>query len=404
MGFDGSVVRKDVESVGGRRELVPRSGAAVVEGVGSVDKSRPFATCPHCPRPLLGFLDLQGDSHMSIEPNTESVVRFTMVRKQGRVTKISTNSPLVNHFLDLVKMSRAHNTWVSYAHDLQVFFRVIPKLPETVTRADCLAFMKQQDEAGCSDATINRRLAALSSLFNELWLVDPLRFPQNPVHPRQARQELHRRSQSLYRRQSQHLPQILAAHELHTFLSTVPRWRDRTLVLLMWISCLRVGEVVAIRFEDIECSRRSIHIVTAKGDHARTVFMNPFTFAALNRYLDEERKTLFPNVDHVFVALKGKARGRPLSVNAVQKMVYYYADKCGLPHLHAHLFRHTGITQLVQEGMPEPAIRDMVGHRSPDSLSPYLHLSDEFVETEFERAQAGLDPSVWLDLSALGGG
>jgi integrase len=131
--------------------------------------------------------------------------------------------------------------------------------------------------------------------------------------------------------------------------------------------------------------------------------MNPLTFAALNRYLDEERKRLFPDVEQIFVAFKGKARGRPLSTNAVQKMVYYYAGKCGLPNLHAHLFRHTGITQLVQGGMPEPAIRVMVGHRSPDSLRPYLHLCDEFVEAEFERAKAGLDPSVWFDATLQGG-
>ena len=71
--------------------------------------------------------------------------------------------------------------------------------------------------------------------------------------------------------------------------------------------------------------------------------------------------------------------------------------------MHAQLFRHTGITHLVQEGMAEPAIRDMVGHRSPDSLSPYLHLCDEFVAEEFERARAGLDPSMWLDVSLSGG-
>jgi len=53
--------------------------------------------------------------------------------------------------------------------------------------------------------------------------------------------------------------------------------------------------------------------------------------------------------------------------------------------------------------MPEAAIRDMVGHHSPDSLIPYLHLCDEFVETEFERAQNALNPSLWLEGSCSGG-
>jgi len=341
---------------------------------------------------------------MSTNVSVEAAVHFTIVWEKGRVIDVSTNSALVDHFLDLVKMSRAYNTWLNYAHDLKVFFQVIPKSPEAITRADCLAFMKQQDEAGLADATINRRLAAVSSLFNELQLLEPASFAQNPVYPRAARRESRQRRQGLYRKQAQRVPSILSEDELLTFLDSLPSWRDRTLVLLMWISCLRVSEAVAIRFQDIECSRRSIRILNAKGNLTRTAFMNPLTFAALNRYLDEERQNLFPDVDQVFVAFKGKARGNPLSVNAVQKMVYYYAEKCSLSHLHAHLFRHTGITHLVQEGMSEPAIRDMVGHRSPDSLSPYLHLCDKFVETEFEQAQTGLDPSAWLDVPLSGGG
>jgi integrase/recombinase XerC len=344
-----------------------------------------------------------GDLQMSSNTVGKPTVCFTFSRQEGRITDISTNAPLVNHFLDLIKMSRTYNTWISYAHDLKVFFEVIPKPPEAITRVDCVAFMKRQDQAGCSDATINRRLAAVSSLFNELRLLDPARFPQNPVRPCQRLRGSPQRSQSLYRKQPQRVPDVLSDDDLRTFFGALPSWRDRALVLLMWISCLRVSEAVAIRFQDIECSRRSIHICAGKGNSPRTVFMNSLTFAALNRYLDEERKSLFPDVDHVFVGFKGKARGKPLSANAVQKMVYYYAEKCHLAHLHAHLFRHTGITQLVQEGMAEPAVREFVGHRSPDSLAPYLHLCDEFVDAEFEQAQAALNPSQWLDFSLPGG-
>jgi integrase/recombinase XerD len=339
---------------------------------------------------------------MQLEMCVEPVIRFVIVRQGGQVTDVYTNSPLVNHFLDRVKMNRAYNTWISYAYDLKTFFDVIPKPPETVTRADCIAFMEQQEQAGCSDATINRRLAALSSMFNELQLIDLARFPRNPVAPRRQQRESSRRSQSLYRRQAQRIPGVVSEHDLRIFFAALPSWRDRTLVLLMWISCLRISEAVAIRFQDIQCSRRSIHIPQAKWNNPRIVFMNSLTFAALNRYLDQERRDLFPDVEYIFIAFKGKARGEPLTTNAVQKMVAYYAKKCDL-NLHPHLFRHTGITQLVQQKMPEPAIRKMVGHRRPESLSPYLHLCDEFVEAEFERAQAALSTSAWVHRLPGGG-
>lgn len=327
---------------------------------------------------------------MSADHSMNPAVRFTIVRERNQVVRVTTSSDLVNHFLDLMQASRAHNTWVNYAHDLKVFFRVIPKTPETITRADCVAFMKHQLEEGYAEATLNRRLAAVSSLFNELGLLQPELFPVNLIHPQTRARQKQGGRHSLYRKQAQRIPRVFSEHELHTFLEALRSWRDRTLVLLMWISCLRVSEVVAVRFEDLECSRRRIHIPVSKGQQARMVFMDPLTFSVLNRYLDEERQNHFPDVAEVFVAFKGRARGRPLSVNAVQKMIRYYAEKCGLADVHAHRFRHTGITHLVQQGMSEPAIRNMVGHRSPDSLTPYLHLSDEFVAEEFEKAQGAL--------------
>jgi len=330
-------------------------------------------------------------------------VSFSIRRENNRVVQVTTNSSLVNHFLDLMQLTRAHNTWVNYAHDLKVFFQVIPKSPEMITRADCLDFMKQQSQEGFADATINRRLAAVSSLFNELCLLQPDQFPINLVQPQSRIRNIQRNSQSLYRKQAQRIPRVFSEDELHTFLGTLRTWRDRTLVLLMWISCMRVSEVVAIRFEDLECSRHRIHIPTSKGQQARMVFMDPLTFSILNRYLDEERQYHFPEVEQVFVAFKGKARGTPLSVNAVQKMIQYYAAKCCLKDVHAHRFRHTGITHLVQQGMSEPAIRSMVGHRSPDSLTPYLHLSDDFVAKEFEKAQSALQAYVGFEEDMVAG-
>jgi site-specific recombinase XerD len=335
-------------------------------------------------------------------------VQFTLVRERGQLRDVVTDSPAINHFLRVIKLGRSHNTWVSYAHDLKLFFAVVAKPPEAVDRQDCLTFIEQQDRAGHATTTVNRRLAALSSLFGELQLYDPDRFTQNVVQPLERGLTQGRRVQryrpSLYRRQPARVPDIIAAADLRRFFDALPSWRDRTLMLLMWISCLRISEAVGIRFGDIECSRRSIRIgAAAKGGRPRTVYVDHLTFAALNRYLDAERAALFPEMEAVFVAFRGRARGQPLSANAVQHLLAYHARRCGVAALHAHLFRHTGITQLLQQGMAEPVVRALVGHRRPESLLPYIHLCDTTVETEFARAQAGLD-LAWVRDSVPTGG
>ncbi len=338
------------------------------------------------------------------ESSTGQGVQFSVIRAQGQIVEVPTDSPEVNHFLQVIKQSRAYNTWLSYALDLKAFFAVVQQPLAAIGRPHCLAFIDQQDREGLARATINRRLAAVSALFNELQLLDPVRFPHNPVNPLRQERITRQRSQSLYRKQPARIPDSIADGDLHTFLTALPTWRDRTLVLLMWLSCLRISEAVAIRFEDIECSRRSITLPVCKGGRPRIVYMEPRTFAALNRYLDEERRDLFPDQPAVFIAFKGRARGQPLSINALQKLIAYYAAACHLPAIHAHRFRHTGITQLVQHGMAEPAVRKFVGHHHPASLLPYLHLADTYVETEFAHAQAGLDAPAFLNQFEPGGG
>ena len=338
---------------------------------------------------------------MSLELVADQPVQVVIAYEHGSMVAVSTNSPFVDHFLHTVKMCRSTCTWISYAHDLKIFFHTLQTPLHAIDRRSCVRFMEAQDRAGLSNLTINRRLAAVSSLFTELNLLDPDRFPQNPVAPLYRNRDTRRRSPSLYRRQPDRVPTIIAEKDLQVFFAQLPTWRDRTLILLMWISCLRISEAVSIRFEQVECSNRSIRISHGKGAVARMVYMDRYTFAALNTYLDQERRTLFPEVDEVFVAFKGVARGRPLSVNAFQHAIDYYAQQCGLA-LHAHLFRHTGISQLVMQGMSEPAIRQLVGHRNAQSLEPYVHLSDRFVESEFAKAQAVFQPAHWLALPQEG--
>jgi len=132
-------------------------------------------------------------------------VRFTLVRECGQLRDVVTDSPAIDHFLRVIKLGRSHNTWVSYAHDLKLFFAVVAKPPEAVERQDCLTFIEQQDRAGHATTTVNRRLAALSSLFGELQLYDADRFTQNVVQPLERGlaqgRRLRRSRPGLYRRQ-----------------------------------------------------------------------------------------------------------------------------------------------------------------------------------------------------------
>lgn len=326
-------------------------------------------------------------THRPTEPEPVAPVTVTLRWEHGRLAAIETTSREVAHFLNVVHERNSYNTWVNYACDLKVFFTAVGKPPDQVTRGDCVCFMGAQKAANRATTTINRRLAAISSLFDELLLYDPAHYLDNPVAPRMQK--------TLYKRAPKRIPDIVAEQDLQVLFAVLPTWRDRTLLLLQWVSCLRISEALALCFADVECSHKRLRIRTSKNHDARDVYMDDTTFASFNRYLDYERAALelagaVQDEDAIFLAVRGINRGRQLSVNAVQKLLTYYATKRFLPHLHAHLLRHTGITQLLEHGMPEPAVRKLAGHRRPGSLTPYEHLSDHYTEREFRRAAPAL--------------
>ncbi len=150
------------------------------------------------------------------------LIHITIEYEHSEMVAVSTNSLLVDHFLNKVKMSQAKLTWINYAHDLKVFFSTVQQPLEVIDRQTCVRFMEAQDHAGLSSLTINRRLAAVSSLFMELNLLDPARFSQNPVAPLQRRREGRKRSPSLYRRQPDRVPDIISEEDLQAFFTVLP--------------------------------------------------------------------------------------------------------------------------------------------------------------------------------------
>jgi hypothetical protein len=121
---------------------------------------------------------------MSFEYVMDQPVQVTIVYGHSTMVDVFSNSRLIDHFLSKAKLSQSVHTWRGYAFDLKVFFQTLSLPLDRVDRQACLRFMELQEQAGRSHLTINRRLAAVSSLFTELncicsiqngFLVIPLR-------------------------------------------------------------------------------------------------------------------------------------------------------------------------------------------------------------------------------------
>ena len=321
--------------------------------------------------------------------------------------------PVLDRYLVFVAARCRPNTVLAAASDLKAFFAVVAKQPDQVEVADVLAFIHQQrrprgsgnvvrlsdGEAGLSSRTIQRRLSTVSGLFSWLLLLEEI--SRNPV-PRglSTRRQAGRRNGVPLIRTPRTLPQVLEPAEVDALLKSLRRWRDRAMVEAMLLGGLRRCEVLGLRMEDLRLGEARLFIHEGKGGHQRLIPVSSRFFRSLARYLELERPPV-ADPTAVFVVLKQPRRGQPLSADGLDQIVRDARARAGLAHCSCHELRHTCLTRLREAGMALEAIQAQAGHRSIESTRLYLHLANDWLAKEYQRASDAIDAGAdLLDLHA----
>lgn len=308
---------------------------------------------------------------------------------------------LLDEYLRFVAARTRPNTVSAQAFDLKVFFAVVAKEPVEVTAADVLGFIEAQrlprrggkvvrladGESGLAASTIKRRLATVSGLFGYLNARGLVAI--NPVPRGLATRRPGRRGVPLIRA-PRLLPRVLTPQQAAALLAALRTFRDRAMVELMLLGGLRRCEVLGLALSDVRPGERRVFIAEGKGGSQRVVpVASPF-FVSLGSYLELERPAE-ALTDKVFVVLKGRRRGQPLTADGLDEILDGARGRAGLSHATCHELRHTCFTRLREAGMALEAIQAQAGHRSIETTRVYLHLADGWLAEEYRKAMDILD-------------
>jgi site-specific recombinase XerD len=153
--------------------------------------------------------------------------------------------------------------------------------------------------------------------------------------------------------------------------------RNRALILTLWRAGLRIDEALTLGPRDVKLDDEQpvIRVRRAKGDKQRTVGLHPEARDALRRWLevrrvrgcDERRPARAPR--RLFCTLDGGQ----LDSSYVRHLLRRLARKGGVERrVHPHAFRATLAVEMCVEGVPLPAIRDVLGHTNLSVTDAYL--------------------------------
>lgn len=123
--------------------------------------------------------------------------------------------------------------------------------------------------------------------------------------------------------------------------------------------------------------------------------MSPRFFETLAAYLDTERPAE-ATTDRVFVVLKGRRRGSPLTPKGLEEILTAARVRAGLSHATCHELRHTCLTRLREAGMALEAVQAQAGHRSIASTRIYLHLANDWLAAEYRKASEAIEAQAQI--------
>ncbi|WP_460359498.1 tyrosine-type recombinase/integrase [Mycobacterium sp. ZZG] len=323
--------------------------------------------------------------------------------------------PVEEFLAHLHAVERSPNTVRAYAHDLRDWFTFCARsglvwssvhledvgrfvawlrlAPESRNATNVVA-LPGAVSAGCSEATVNRKLSGVSAFYEfhqrhgvnlgDL-LVTWQRRGSGGGSWRPLLAHLGSRPERTRRirlRADKQLPSTLDEQQVAAVLESCQRLRDRLLFTVLAETGLRIGEALGLRHEDIDAASCVVAVVgrtNANGARAKSGSRQVPVPGRLIRlycdYLHAEYGDL--DSDYVFVNLWADPVGVPMSYRSVYDLVLRLRARSGIL-FSPHMFRHTYATDLLRRGVAVEVVSKLLGHASISTTGDtYSHLNVE---------------------------
>jgi integrase/recombinase XerC len=281
----------------------------------------------------------------------------------------------------------SRNTVAGYRRDLMDFRRFLLERgwavddggervnPDAVTDDHVRGYLAEMLKHA-TRSTVQRRLFALKAFFRyretAVGVASPARMIRSP-------------------RTERRLPIVLGEEEVGRLIDVAAQpgherrpavLRDRAIVEALYSTGLRVSELTAMNWRNIDEELGMITVEMGKGAKGRIV---PIGEPALAALLDWRR--VMPIAWSYDGPVITNLRGGRLSVRAVQKIVERRLVEAGVgAAVSPHGLRHCFATHMLNHGADLRSIQEMLGHSSLATTQRYTHVSVKHLKEVYRRA------------------
>lgn len=314
---------------------------------------------------------------------------------QSQYTPDTTLPKRVDNFLrHMTSKKKSSGTVDGYKQDLTLLFKFMKALKSSIslnnfkeldisdiddnfikglTMCDFEEFINYLDDIGNSANTKNRKISAVKSFYDYLFIIDVLNANENlGLKIKTVEKE---KTQPIYLTLDEC---ILLLKAVETQKGYINYERDLCIITLFLNGGIRVSELCRINIRDI---RVDLLKIFGKGAKERTIFLNDVTISAVNKWIKIRNKIDSIDKDALFLSTH-KTR---ITRNSVEKIVQKYVSLAGLDKKYTcHKLRHTAATLMLQNGSSISEIQRTLGHESITTTQGYAHVSDKMVKNAMD--------------------
>lgn len=285
-----------------------------------------------------------------------TAVEAAMNAGTHRVSKLAssmTMKELFQTYKDSVTASKRGKDVEEIRLDVLMASKLGQYSPANVTR-QVMAKWRDDRLKEVTGSTVNRELNLIGHVFEKAmkeWGVD---LPENPVHQIERPEHEPPRERRLRGDEEQRL--LASCKEArNSYLLPI--------VVLALETAMRQAELVNLKWEFVDITKRRIHLVMSKDFSIKN---------GTSRVIP-----LSKNAVEVLESLGPQTSGRifpDLTTEALKRAFIRATKRAEIPDFHFHDLRHEATSRLFEKGLNIAEVRAITGHKSLSSLERYVHV------------------------------
>lgn len=252
--------------------------------------------------------------------------------------------------------SRANATILAYGKDIEQLISYLNGLgknsPEEATLEDLRLFMEKLSRESYTAKSISRKTNSTKTFFkflksSGLLTDDPSSSLEHPKFENKP-------------------PRILTKLEYRALRdASKADIRIFAIIELLLQTGIRIGELAALRVEDLNFAEGSLHIPQAEGTMERVIPLNQPAATAVKKYLDIRPKS----PSHTLFITK---TGKPLLIRNIRTAIDRYFRVAGIKEAKVNDLRHTWVATQLEGGMSLVTVAKLAGHKRLTTTEKYL--------------------------------